>query len=89
MGAKVPRLHVSDEKTFTFVRADNPAARATYQNQGFSVVGTARKHAKLAGPYIEEVLIEIFFDSESAAGVARNRCCSASRMGYYGCCPIQ
>ena len=37
------------EKIFTFVRADNPAALATYQNQGFSVVGTARKHAKLAG----------------------------------------
>ena len=48
------------EKIFTFVRADNPAALATYQNQGFSVVGTARKHAKLAGSYIDEVLIEKF-----------------------------
>lgn len=46
------------EKIFTFVRADNPAALATYQSQGFSVVGTARKHAKLAGKYIDEVLIE-------------------------------
>ena len=33
------------EKIFTFVRADNPAALAAYQAQGFGIVGTARKHA--------------------------------------------
>ncbi len=46
------------EKIFTFIRADNPAALATYEKQGFSVVGIARKHAKLAGKYVDEVLIE-------------------------------
>ena len=46
------------EKIFTFVRADNPAALATYLSQGFAVIGTARKHAKIDGRYIDEVLIE-------------------------------
>lgn len=46
------------EKLFTFVRADNPAALATYRAQGFEVVGTARRHAKIDGRYIDEILIE-------------------------------
>ena len=46
------------EKLFTFVRADNPAALATYVAHGFGVVGTARRHAKIAGAYVDEILIE-------------------------------
>ena len=46
------------EKIFTFVRADNPAALATYRANGFEVVGTARRHAKIDGRYIDEILIE-------------------------------
>ncbi len=46
------------EKIFTFVRADNPDALSTYLNQGFTVVGTAQRHAKVRGVYIDEVLIE-------------------------------
>jgi L-amino acid N-acyltransferase YncA len=46
------------EKIFTFVRADNPAALATYRAQGFVVIGTARRHAKIGGRYIDEILIE-------------------------------
>ena len=46
------------EKISTFVRADNPAALAAYRAQGFSVVGTAEKHAKLNGLYVDEVFIE-------------------------------
>ena len=46
------------EKIFTFVRADNPAALATYLDQGFTVVGTAKRHAKVRRAYIDEVLIE-------------------------------
>jgi L-amino acid N-acyltransferase YncA len=46
------------EKIFTFVRADNPAALSTYLRHGFVVVGTAQKHAKIDGRYIDEVLIE-------------------------------
>lgn len=46
------------EKLFAFVRADNPAALQTYLGQGFSVIGTAKEHAKIDGRYIDEVLIE-------------------------------
>ena len=46
------------EKLFTFVRADNAAALQTYLAHGFSVIGTARKHAKIDGRYVDEVLIE-------------------------------
>jgi L-amino acid N-acyltransferase YncA len=46
------------EKIFTFVRADNPAALRTYLSQGFLVIGTARKHARIDGRYIDEILIE-------------------------------
>jgi L-amino acid N-acyltransferase YncA len=46
------------EKLFTFVRADNPAALQTYLAQGFTIVGTARNHAKIDGRYIDEVMIE-------------------------------
>lgn len=46
------------EKIFTYVRADNKAALAAYCAQGFSVIGTASRHARIAGRYIDEVLIE-------------------------------
>ena len=46
------------EKLFTFVRADNPAALQTYLAHGFTVIGTARKHAKIDGRYLDEILIE-------------------------------
>jgi L-amino acid N-acyltransferase YncA len=46
------------EKLFTFVRADNPAALATYERQGFRMVGTAERHAIIDGRYIDEIVIE-------------------------------
>ena len=51
------------EKIFTFVRADNPAALAAYTHHGFEVVGRARRHAKIDGRYIDEVLIEKALDN--------------------------
>jgi len=48
------------EKIFTFVRADNPAALATYQKHGFQIVGTAKRQAKIRGKYVDEVMIETF-----------------------------
>jgi L-amino acid N-acyltransferase YncA len=51
------------EKLFTFVRADNPAALATYQAHGFEVIGTARRHAKIDGRYIDEIMIEKALDA--------------------------
>ena len=52
------------EKIFTFVRADNSAALATYQAHGFEIVGVARRHAKIDGRYIDEILIEKALDRQ-------------------------
>ena len=48
------------EKAFTFVRADNPSALATYLRHGFEPIGLARRQARIDGRYIDEVLIERF-----------------------------
>jgi len=48
------------EKIFTFIRADNPAAVATYQRHGFQIIGTARRQAKINGNYVDELMIEKF-----------------------------
>ena len=42
------------------VRADNPDAVAFYKRQGFRVVGTAYRHARLGDRYVDEVLMEAF-----------------------------
>ena len=44
------------------VRADNPHALSFYRNQGFDIIGTAKKHAFLHGKYIDEVLLEKFIE---------------------------
>ena len=46
------------EKIFTFVRADNLAALAAYRAHGFETIGTARRHARIDGRYVDELLIE-------------------------------
>lgn len=46
------------EKFFTYVRADNDAGLKTYLRQGFRIVGTAERHAKIDGTYIDEIVIE-------------------------------
>jgi len=48
------------EKLFTYVRADNPAALATYEAHGFRVVGRAERQLKLGDRYIDEVIVERF-----------------------------
>lgn len=50
------------EKIFTFIRADNSSALAAYTAQGFRVVGVAKRHAKIDGRYIDEILIERALD---------------------------
>lgn len=45
-------------KIFTYIRADNPAALATYVNHGFTVIGTARDHAWIDGRYLDEIIVE-------------------------------
>jgi L-amino acid N-acyltransferase YncA len=51
-------------KIFTYVRADNAAALRVYQRHGFSIVGTARRHARIGGRYIDEIVIEKIFENE-------------------------
>jgi L-amino acid N-acyltransferase YncA len=46
------------EKIFTFIRADNAEALLAYSRQGFRVVGTAERHAKLGGRYVDEIVVE-------------------------------
>ena len=53
------------EKLFTFVRSDNADALAAYRARGFRVLGTARRHAKIDGRYIDEVFIERSLVDES------------------------
>ena len=48
------------EKIFTYVRGDNPAALMAYLKSGFRIVGTAQRHARIAGRYVVEVVIERF-----------------------------
>jgi L-amino acid N-acyltransferase YncA len=52
------------EKLFTFVRSDNPDALATYLANGFRVIGTASRHARIDGRYVDEVLIERPLDEQ-------------------------
>ncbi|MFX1512934.1 MAG: GNAT family N-acetyltransferase [Promethearchaeota archaeon] len=48
------------EKLFTNIRSDNKAALAFYNKLGFSVIGTARKHAKIGDRLIDEIFVEKF-----------------------------
>jgi L-amino acid N-acyltransferase YncA len=54
--------HKGYEKIFTFVRADNPAALQTYLAHGFRTIGTAHRHARIDGQYVDEILIERFLN---------------------------
>jgi len=53
------------EKIFTYVRADNDAGLQTYLRQGFRIVGTAERHAKIDDRYIDEIVIEKVFQPTS------------------------
>lgn len=46
------------EKLFAYVRGDNLTALATYLKHGFRIIGSAQKHAKINGKYVDEILIE-------------------------------
>jgi L-amino acid N-acyltransferase YncA len=45
-------------KIFTYIRADNPAALATYMRYGFRIVGVARAQACIDGRDIDEIVVE-------------------------------
>jgi L-amino acid N-acyltransferase YncA len=45
-------------KIFTYIRTDNPAALATYQHHGFTIVGVAKAHMRVKDRYIDEYVVE-------------------------------
>ncbi len=45
-------------KIMATIRADNPEALAFYRHLGFEIIGTARRHARVGGGYVDEVLTE-------------------------------
>lgn len=50
------------EKLFTYIRADNVGALVFYLKQGFRIVGTAQRQARLGGRYVDEVIVERFLE---------------------------
>jgi len=48
------------EKIFTYIRSDNGPALGAYEAQGFERIGIARRHARVRGRDIDEVLVEKF-----------------------------
>lgn len=48
------------EKLLTCIRADNRAALAAYERQGFRVVGRAERQVKRGGDYADELIVECF-----------------------------
>jgi len=56
------------EKLFTYVRADNHGGLNFYGGLGFRVVGTAKRHGKFSGKYVDSVFLERFLsDRDSKA----------------------
>jgi L-amino acid N-acyltransferase YncA len=45
-------------KLIAAIRADNQPALTFYQEQGFTVIGTAREHVLVGDRYLDEVLTE-------------------------------
>lgn len=44
------------------IRADNPRAVAFYLSQGFRLIGTAQRHARVGGRFVDEILAEKFLE---------------------------
>ena len=59
--------HKGYEKIFTFLRADNVGALVTYLKQGFHIVGTAQRQAKINGTYVDEIIIERFLQESGGS----------------------
>ncbi|MDZ8104425.1 MAG: SpvB/TcaC N-terminal domain-containing protein [Nostoc sp. DedQUE12a] len=60
MGGQKPYLMVAIKNNMGAIRADNMAALATYLSQGFGIIGTAKRQAKINSRYIDEIIVEKF-----------------------------
>lgn len=45
-------------KLTAMIRADNPAAQGFYRSCNFQPIGTARRHARVQGAFIDEIMME-------------------------------
>ena len=61
------------EKLFTYVRADNHGALSFYRGLGFRVVGTAKRHGKYGGRYVDSVFLERFLSGRNGEAEGRPR----------------
>jgi L-amino acid N-acyltransferase YncA len=46
------------EKLFTYILAHNAPALRAYTKHGFSIVGTAKRHAKVRNTYVDMLVVE-------------------------------
>jgi L-amino acid N-acyltransferase YncA len=46
------------EKLFTYILVHNTAALRAYTKHGFSIVGTARRHARIRNNYVDMLVVE-------------------------------
>jgi L-amino acid N-acyltransferase YncA len=46
------------EKLFTYILVHNAAALRAYTKHGFSIVGTARRHARIRNNYVDMLVVE-------------------------------
>ena len=46
------------EKLFTYILVHNVAALRAYTKHGFSIVGTARRHARIRNTYVDMLVVE-------------------------------
>ena len=46
------------EKLFTYILVHNDAALRAYTRHGFSIVGTARRHARIRNTYVDMLVVE-------------------------------
>lgn len=51
------------EKIFTYIRAGNTEALASYLKLGFRIAGTAHKQVKFEGKYEDEIIVEKFLSA--------------------------
>jgi len=54
------------EKLFTYILAHNAAALQAYTRHGFTVVGTARRHARIGPRYVDAIVVERHLDPVTA-----------------------
>ena len=64
------------EKIFTFIRADNLPALASYLHHGFRIIGTAQRQARIKGRYVDEIMVERFLSHLPVSATSGDQVCT-------------